>query len=499
MGESAPILTLENITRSFPGVKALDGLSLQVFPGEVHSLMGENGAGKSTLMRIIGGILPADSGSMTLRGKPYMPRSPRESQEAGIAFIQQELTLVPELSVAENLLLGRIPHRYGFVDRQALRSQAQKALDFLELQLPLELPARELNVGQGQMLEIARALQLQADILIMDEPTAALSHSEARHLFSAIQSLRARGTAILYISHRMEEVYELSDRLTVLRDGRDVGCWRMSEITPERVVAHMVGRELEEAATPQRAEPGPEVLRVEGLSRTGVVQDVSFSVRAGEIVGLAGLVGAGRTEIARLIAGADRPCAGTIRVDGHLAALSGPADAIRLGVALVPEDRKSQGLVLGMSVEENVTLPNLSTLSAPFGLLKRAACHELADRTTSELRIRTPSRAQAVGTLSGGNQQKVVIGKWLARDCRLLILDEPTRGVDIGAKAEIYRLIEELVGAGKAILLISSELPELLRLSTRVLVISAGRLVAEYSREEATAEKIMASALQGLR
>lgn len=492
-----PILTLSGITRSFPGVKALAGVQLELFPGEVHSLMGENGAGKSTLMRVIGGILPPDSGTMSLRGQLYQPRSPRDSKKAGIAFIQQELTLVPELSVAENLQLGRMPQRLGWVDRRELRRRAQAALDFLEIELPLDQPARSLNVGQGQMLEIARALQDQADLLIMDEPTAALSQREAEQLFRAIRRLRSQGSAIIYISHRMEEVYLLSDRLSVLRDGATTGTWSMSDITPKQVVAQMVGRELEEAEAAGRSEPGEAVLSVRHLTRAPLVKDVSFEVKAGEVVGLAGLVGAGRTEIARLIAGADPLQSGEIRLNGKAVHLSSPATAIAHGVGLVPEDRKHQGLVLGMSVQDNVSFAVLKEL-ARLGWLSREKCRGLAERTIQEMRIRTPSREQAVGTLSGGNQQKVVLGKWLARDCSLLILDEPTRGVDVGAKAEIYRLIEEQVAAGKAVLLISSELPELLRLSCRVLVISAGRLVAEYGKAEATPEKILASALEGL-
>ena len=492
-----PILSLSEITRSFPGVKALAGVNLELYAGEVHSLMGENGAGKSTLMRVIGGILPPDSGSMSLRGRPYRPRSPRHSKEAGIAFIQQELTLVPELSVAENLLLGRMPHRFGWVDRSQLRQRAQAALDFLEIELPLDAPARTLNVGQGQMLEIARALQDKADVLIMDEPTAALSQKEAEHLFAAIRRLRTQGSAIIYISHRMEEVYELSDRLSVLRDGATTGTWAMSDITPQQVVAQMVGREMQESEEVTRPLAGATVLEVQGLTRAPLVRDISFRVCAGEVVGLAGLVGAGRTEIARIIAGADRCQAGEIRLNGQAVQLGSPADAIARGVGLVPEDRKHQGLVLGMSVQDNLSFAVLRSLST-MGVLQTEPCQQLADRTIRELRIRTPSRKQSVGTLSGGNQQKVVMGKWLARDCQLLILDEPTRGVDVGAKAEIYRLIEEQVAAGKAVLLISSELPELLRLSTRVLVISGGRMVAEYSRQEATPEKILASALAGM-
>lgn len=472
-------------------------MDFDLYGGEVHALMGENGAGKSTLMRIIGGVLSPDSGEMELHGQSYRPRSPRDALRAGIAFIQQELNLVPELSVAENLLLGRTPQRYGLVDGPELRRQARQALDFLEIDLPLDSRAGTLNVGQGQMLEIARALQGRAEVLIMDEPTAALSHKEAEHLFAAIGRLKAQGTGIVYISHRMEEVYRLSDRLTVLRDGASTGTWALKEMTPERVVAEMVGRELQTLQPGERPAAGEVVVSLEGISRRGVLENISFQVRAGEVVGLAGLVGAGRSEIARIVAGADACDAGGLVWQGRPVQLTCPADAIELGIGLVPEDRKHQGLVLGMNVEENISFASLSRLSHA-GVLDSRGSLEMAQRYVEEMRIRTPSARQPVGTLSGGNQQKVVIGKWLARDCRLLILDEPTRGVDVGARAEIYRLIEDLVQQGKAILLISSDLPELLLLSSRILVISAGRLVAEYSRQEADPEKILASALEGL-
>ncbi|GMU51932.1 MAG: ribose import ATP-binding protein RbsA 2 [Candidatus Xenobia bacterium] len=491
------LLTLSGIKRSFPGVQALSGVDFELAAGEVHALMGENGAGKSTLMKIVGGVLPPDAGTMTLRGQPYQPRSPHQARSLGIGFVHQELNLVESLSVEENLLLGVLPHRYGLVDRAALRRQAREALECLGEELPLAAPAGSLNVGQKQMLEIARALYAQAEILIMDEPTAALSDKEAGQLFAAIARLKARGTGIIYISHRMEEVYHLSDRLTVLRDGASLGTSRVDEITPEEVVRRMVGRELGELPPPMRAAPGEVVLKVERLTREPAVRGVSFCIRAGEVVGLAGLVGAGRTEIARLIAGAD-PCqAGAIELGQRSVSLTSPRQAISLGVGLVPEDRKSQGLVLGLGVGENLALASLTSLArGPFLVAHRLA--DLAKRFIQELRIRTPGPAQPVGTLSGGNQQKVVMGKWLARDTRLLILDEPTRGVDVGAKAELYRVIEEQLQRKAAVLLISSELPELLRLSDRVLVISQGKLVAEYSRSEVSAEKIMQSALEGL-
>jgi len=489
------MLVLQDIKRSFPGVKALSGVNFDLKRGEVHALMGENGAGKSTLMRILGGVIPPDGGTMTLHDRPYQPRGPRDAQRAGIGFIHQELNLIPELSVAENLMLGRLPHRAGFLDRGRLQSEAREALRFVGEELALDRPAQDLNVGQQQMLEIARALHAKAEILIMDEPTAALSDREAQHLFAAIERLRAQGTAIIYISHRMEEVYRLSDRLTVLRDGVSVGTWERGALEPDEVVRHMVGREL--AADERRERPPPQdvVLETRGLARHNVVHPLTLQVRKGEIVGLAGLVGAGRTEFARLVAGADRADGGQILFQGQPVNVRQPSDAIARGVGFVPEDRKGQGLVLSMTVEENLGLASLRSL-ARRALLDRKACLALARRFIEQLRIRTSGPAQVVRTLSGGNQQKVVMGKWLARDCQLLILDEPTRGVDVGAKAEIYRVVEDLVAQGTAVLLISSDLPELLRLSDRVLVISAGKLTAEYTRDEATPEKILASALE---
>lgn len=491
------LLALHGIKRSFPGVQALSGVDFELQAGELHALMGENGAGKSTLMKIVGGVLPPDEGSMELRGLAYRPRSPHEARHSGIGFIHQELNLVDALSVEENLLLGALPHRLGWLQRKAMREQARQALEFLGEELPLEAPAGSLNVGQKQMLEIARALYGQAEVLIMDEPTAALSDKEARQLFGAIARLKARGTGIIYISHRMEEVYALSDRLTVLRDGASKGTWRLGEITPEEVVRQMVGRELGALTAPERSPPGEVVLEVRGLTREPAVRDVSFAVRAGEVVGLAGLVGAGRTEIARLVAGADPLQQGEIRIHQRPVNLRSPRDAIREGVGLVPEDRKSQGLVLGLGVDENLGLASLPRLArGPFLLARKLG--QLALKFIQELRIRASGPGQPVGTLSGGNQQKVVMGKWLARSSRLLLLDEPTRGVDVGAKAELYRVIEDQVRERAAVLLISSELPELLHLSDRVLVISAGRLVAEYNRQEASAEKVMQSALEGL-
>ncbi|MEW6281190.1 MAG: sugar ABC transporter ATP-binding protein, partial [Candidatus Eremiobacterota bacterium] len=381
------MLTLRGITRAFGGVQALSGVDFELLPGEVHALMGENGAGKSTLMRIVGGVLPPDSGEMILRGAPYRPRSPRDAGRAGIGFIHQELNLVDDLSVAENLLLGRLPQRSGLVDWTALRREARAALEFLGEDLPLEAPAGSLNVGQRQMLEIARALHARAEILIMDEPTASLSDKESQHLFAAIARLKERGTAIVYISHRMEEVYRLSDRVTILRDGASLGTWPLSEITPEDVVRQMVGRELALHQVPERPAPGAEVLRVEGLTRGSVVRDVSFEVRAGEIVGMAGLVGAGRTEAARLIAGADRPDSGRIYLEGRLVQLRSPAVAIASGIGFVPEDRKGQGLVLSLDVEENLGMASLQSLSVA-GVLQRWRRLALARRFMEELSIR---------------------------------------------------------------------------------------------------------------
>ncbi|MGE0495979.1 MAG: sugar ABC transporter ATP-binding protein [Vulcanimicrobiota bacterium] len=493
----APLLTMEGISKFFPGVRALEGVGLQLYAGELHALMGENGAGKSTLMKVLGGVHRPDQGQMTLRGQPYAPNSPLEARQSGIGFVHQELKLATNLSVAENICLGRMPTRgFGVVDRVRMHQLAGQALQELGVELPTSARVGDLNVANQQMVELAKAIALKSDILIMDEPTASLSQKETRHLFEIIARLKAAGTAIVYISHRMEEVYELSERITVLRDGQSVGSWATAELDQNALVKAMVGRELKEQFPVRHPELGQEVLRVEGLTRTGVFSDVSFSLVAGEIVGMGGLVGAGRTEIARAIVGADPRHSGRVLLQGEPIDTATVREGIAHGLGYITEDRKGEGLVLGLSIEENVTLPNLGAIARGM-LIDRARSRAMAEDCVERLKVRTPSVAQAVANLSGGNQQKVVIGKWLARNCRVLIFDEPTRGVDIGARAEIYSIIEELAEAGVGILVISSDLPELLGLSDRVLVVHQGRVAGEFGRDEATPEKVISVAFTG--
>ena len=494
-----PILEMRGICKFFPGVKALQGVELALLGGEVHALMGENGAGKSTLMKVLGGVYQPDQGVMTRKGQPYAPANPLEARSAGVGFVHQELKLAGHMTVAENICLGRLPTKgWGLVDKVRLESQAQAALDELGVKISPRALVGKLSVAMQQMVEIAKAISLQSEILIMDEPTASLSARETQHLFEIVERLRAGGTAIVYISHRMEEVFQLCQRITVLRDGQSVGTWATGELDEAALVRHMVGRELQEQFPVRNANLGHELLRVEELARAGSFTGVSFSIKAGEVLGMGGLVGAGRTEIARCLAGADRRDAGKVYVDGSESSPRHVRDGIRAGIGYITEDRKGQGLTLGLDVEENVTLASLRALSNGVWMHKKSS-RDMASRWVEKLRVRTPSLAQTVKNLSGGNQQKIVIAKWLARQCRVLIFDEPTRGVDVGARAEIYAIIEELAEQGVAILVISSDLPELLGLSDRVLVVHQGRIAAEFSRQEATPEAVIGCAFTGVK
>jgi len=491
-----PLLLMDGITKDFPGVRALDGVTFEVAAGEVHALVGENGAGKSTLMKILSGALPRDSGQVLLDGQPVEITSPHRAQELGISMIYQDFNLVPYLSAAENIFLGREPRKRGFiVDWRALRSQSQAVLERLDVSLDVDAPVRTLSVAQRQMVEIARAISTQAKILVMDEPSSTLTDHELRRLFELVRSLKQAGVAVIYISHRLEEVFEIADRITVLRDGKAIGTRGLADVDRDEVIRMMVGREITEKIPKQAAPIGEEVLRVEGLCGSGV-RDIGFSLRAGEVVGLTGLVGAGRTEVARLIFGADAADSGAIYVSGKRVAIRSPRDAIRLGIGFVTEDRQGQGLVMGMNVRENVSLANLELL-AVYGFVRSQAERNSANQAIGSLRIRTPSAEQAVRNLSGGNQQKVVLAKWVLTESKLLIFDEPTRGIDVGAKVEIYQLMNELAARGAGILMISSELPEVLGMSDRILVMHAGRIVAEFARGEATQERIMFHATGG--
>jgi len=502
------LLDLHAIRKDFPGVRALDGVSFALEPGEIHALCGENGAGKSTLIKVLCGVYPAGSygGEIRLRGEVARFRSLRDSEARGIALIAQELALVPGLSVAENLVLGREPRRFGLVRWNEVEATARRALDRVGLDVPLTTPVRELGIGQQQLVEIAKALEKNAEILVLDEPTAALPDADARRLLGLLGELRRRGVAAIYISHRLDEVFAVADRITVLRDGRSVGAARRAEMTPERVISLMVGRELgPPVERPECLErgSGESLLRVADWSVDDpqnpgrrVLDGISLDLRAGEVLGIAGLMGAGRTALLASLFGAARSrVAGTLQIAGGpvRGPFRNPAAAIAAGLALVSEDRKRYGLVPQGSVLDNMTLSNLSDFSRQARLDDRA--RRAAVRGQAEaLRLNVASLDMPVSQLSGGNQQKVVLGRWLLRRPRVLLLDEPTRGIDVGAKQEIYDLIGRLTGVGIGVLLVSSELPELLALSHRVLVLRQGRPAAELAGEAATPETVMAAA-----
>ena len=495
MSGESPALRMRGIRKAFPGVVALDGVELEVKRGEVHVLLGENGAGKSTLMKVLSGAHRKDAGEVELAGVPVEIESPRHAQALGVSIIYQEPNLVPQLSAADNIFLGRERRtRLGLVDRAAQRAKTKQLLAGLGVELDPDVPVGRLGIAQQQMVEVARALLEDARVLIMDEPTSALTRSEIEALFAAIERLTARGVAVVYISHRMEELARIGQRVTVLRDGRNVATVAVGSVTTDELVRLMADREVRAHYPRRRGEPGEELLRVEGLTRRGAFADVSFVLRRGEVLGVAGLLGAGRTELARAIAGADATDAGRVVVKGEPLRLREPRDAIRRGVGLLPEDRKAQGLVPGLPVLANLALPSVERLSAA-GLVDARRERELARRQVEELRIKTPSLGQRVALLSGGNQQKVVLGKWLAAGVDVLIMDEPTRGIDVSAKQEIYELMNRLTDGGAGILMISSELPEVLGMSDRILVLCRGRLAAELGAAEATQERVLLAAL----
>jgi ribose transport system ATP-binding protein len=490
-----PALALRGIRKCFPGVVALDAVDLELLPGEVHVLLGENGAGKSTLMKIISGAVLRDAGEISVNGKVVDIAGPRHAQALGIGIIYQEFNLIPHLTAGENILLGREPSLMpGVIDQRTLMREAQRQLDDLGVAIDARSTVKRLSVAEQQMVEVAKALSLDARVLIMDEPTSALTAQEINELFAAIRRLKARGVAIVYISHRMEELFAIGDRVTVLRDGRHVGTRRIGETTMTELVTMMVGRDLKDQFPKQRAAIGEEVLRVEGLRRDGLLHDISFTLRRGEVVGLAGLMGSGRTELARAIFGADTLDGGRVFVRGEEKKITSPRVAIDLGLGFLTEDRKQQGLVLMLSVRENICLPSVGRWSRA-GVMQSSREVAAAEQRIRELRIKTPSAQQRVVNLSGGNQQKVVLAKWLCTDADILIFDEPTRGIDVGSKVEIYQLMNQLVARGAAILMISSELPEIIGMSDRILVMHAGRIAGEFPAAEATQEKLLAAAL----
>ncbi len=483
------ILEARGITKAFAGVVAVDKLNLKIDAGMVHCLVGENGAGKSTMIKMISGQYAPDEGELRFLGEPVVFKGPLEARDAGVAVIHQELQLIPQLTIAENIVLGRWPTAGGLVTFAVAREIATRGLASIGFDVSVDTPVERLSTGQQQMVEIARALAYKSKLLILDEPTASLSNSEAERLMGLVGTLRNQGLGILYVSHRMEEVFRLGDLITVVRDGRLVGTEPIAALDQARVVAMMVGDQRSLHVAKER-HAGDLILKTEGLSRTGVFEDVSISVRRGEVVGLAGLVGAGRTDIARCIFGVEPPDRGHIEVDGRSLQVTSPADAIGLGFALVPEDRKTQGLVLIGSVTDNLTLSVHGRISR-WGWVQKALETGLVQSFIRKLQIKAPSPEHAVDTLSGGNQQKIVLGRWLATQPRLMILDEPTRGVDVGAKAEIHRVIEGLVREGLGVLLISSELPELMAMSDRVYVVRAGRIVAELAGQDINENTLM--------
>jgi ribose transport system ATP-binding protein len=490
----SPVLEMRHIRKTFPGVVALDDVDFDLRRGEVHILLGENGAGKSTLMKILSGAYQKSAGQIIFDGNEVEIRNPKHAQTLGISTIYQEFNLIPHLSVGENIFLGREPRRFGLIDQRAIFQEATRALNGLGLTLDPRQLIKGLKVAEQQMVEVAKALSLDARILIMDEPTAALTEHEIKELFATIRSLRDKGVSIVYISHRMEEMFEIGDRVTVLRDGRTVGTYNVREMSKSELIRLMVNRELTELFPKERAELGPEVLRVEGLNTPGELKDISFSLRKGEVLGIAGLLGAGRTELARAIFGLDKITSGTISINGAVQRIGSPRVAINSGIGFLTEDRKSQGLVLPLSVKENLCLASVDKFSR-WGLMNAQNEQQAADRYVKDLRIKTPSLDQKVVYLSGGNQQKVVLSKWLCCKSEVFIFDEPTRGVDVGAKAEIYQLMNKLTASGVAIIMISSEMLEVLGMSDRILVMRGGRITGEFSADEATQERVLQCAL----
>ncbi|HEY3093378.1 MAG TPA: sugar ABC transporter ATP-binding protein [Vicinamibacterales bacterium] len=499
MKDAPPFLQLEGIVKRFPGVVALNGVSLEVRAGETHALLGENGAGKSTLIKTIAGVYHPDAGEIRLDGRPARIRNPHDAQALGISTIYQEFTLAPDMSVAENIFLGREPlliRALSIVDRRELIRRTRDVLTSLDLQIDPEATVRHLGVAQQQMVEIAKALSLDARLIIMDEPTATLTSHEIDRLFETIGRLEQRGVAVIYVSHRLEEVKAIAGRATILRDGTYVATVPVASTTIDEMIRLMVGRDLKEKFPKVKVAPGNEVLRVEHLTRNGILHDISFSVRRGEIVGIAGLVGSKRTETARAIFGADPIDGGRIFLHGREMTARTPADAIRHRIALVPEDRKRHGIFACLSVHDNVVLSGLRQFSRR-GLLDVRRARQRAQEFVSSLRVATPDLDKWARDLSGGNQQKVVIAKWLNTNAELFLFDEPTRGIDVGGKIEVYRLMGELVSRGAAIVMISSELPEILGMSDRILVMRDGRICGEFDRADATEERILNCALRG--
>jgi ribose transport system ATP-binding protein len=491
-----PILRLRGVGKRYPGVRALHDVSLDVLRGEAHVLLGENGAGKSTLINLLAGIAPFEEGEIVFDGRPYRPRTPLDAYRAGIRVVHQELNLLPQLSVAENLLFERLPQRHGLVNQAEMNRQATTLLAKVGLDIRPTMPVERLGVAQMQLVEIAKALAQDSKLLILDEPTAALTSKEIDRLFGILKRLKVQQVTIIYISHRLHEIYEIGDRVTVLRDGEVVATRPLAELAISDIVKMMVGREIKaEHVFRDDVVPGDEILHVEGLQRSASLPALSFSLRRGEILGVAGLVGSGRTETMRALFGADPSVAGRIVIDGREARINSPQDAVEHGLCLLTEDRKSQGLLLGLPCVENISITDLAKVSR-MGLLRRAEEERAAEGLVKELRIKTPSIFQTVRNFSGGNQQKVVVAKWLFRGAKVLLCDEPTRGIDVGTKEEIYELLWGLAAQGRGIVVVSSDLPELIGLCHRIIVFARGRIVGDLKRSEFDAQRILSLAYE---
>jgi inositol transport system ATP-binding protein len=491
------LLEMKNVTKTFPGVKALDGVHLKVRKGTVHGLMGENGAGKSTLMKIINGIYRPDSGEMYFKGKKVDFKNTRDSLDAGIAMIHQELSPIPEMTVAENIFLGREPSKFGIVDEKELYRMTQELLDGLHIKINPYTKMRELSTAYTQLVEIAKAISYDADLIIMDESTSAITEKEVAQLFEMIRKLKAKGVAIIYITHKMDEVFQITDECTTFRDGKYIGTGLSTELTEKEIITMLVGREVNDIFPKVDVEEfGDVLLEVKGLTHKELFTDVSFSIRAGEIIGFAGLMGAGRSEVMETIFGIRKSVSGEVYVKGEKVNIKSPRDAMDLKIGMLTEDRKGTGLFLPLSVADNTIMPDNVSYKTSTGLLNEKKVRENCELQRKKLRIKTPSIDQLVCNLSGGNQQKVLIGRWLLMNPDILIIDEPTRGIDVGAKSEIHALMSELAAKGKAIIMVSSELPEILGMSDRVFVMHEGKIQGELSRKEATQENIMALAVK---
>lgn len=485
------IVSMQHISKEFPGVKALNDVNFELRSGEVMALVGENGAGKSTLMNILSGVYSRDEGTMEILGKSYENLTPKSAQEAGVAIIHQELNMCKDLSVTENIFLGREIKNGISLDEKKMNEIARKILTDLKIDLKTDQVVGQLPVSKQQMVEIAKALSINARILIMDEPTSSLTAKEIEDLFRIIRELKANGCGIVFISHRLEELAMIADRVTIMRDGQFITRMNYKDTTLDQIIAYMVGREIKEKFPRIQCEKGKKVFEVKNLNAGRLVRDINFSIYEGEIVGFAGLMGAGRTETTRAIFGVDPKESGEIYVDGKEIEINSPRDAIRQGVVLAPEDRRKDGLCTKLSIRDNLALPNLDLVSHHFGVINKGKETTLCNRVRDDLRIKTPSLEINAANLSGGNQQKVVVGKWLARNSRVIIFDEPTRGIDVGAKVEIYHLMNDLKKKGVAVLFVSSEMPEIMGFADRIIVMCDGRITGEVMADEATQEEVM--------